>query len=211
MHNEKQIMEVCVIVAHSRSRSSERAANGQRLGHGMLFAPLPFDSPAVEAAKAENREGGPMYPTLGVRRISLGAASANDSWQTVRFSAAEDADPVIEAVADSMADAGYSEEDITSIRLALEEAITNAVTHGNGNSPAKLVAVSYRVGGQAVLIKVEDQGSGFDPGAVPDPSAPENLERLGGRGLFLIRAATTWVRYNQYGNCITFCKYRSAG
>src|SRR5262249_43293465 len=95
------------------------------------------------------------------------------------------------------------------LRLALEEAIVNAVKHGNGYDPAKRVQVRYSVSAERVLAEVEDQGTGFDPARVPDPTAPENLERSCGRGLFLIRAYVTWVRYNERGNCITLCKQPS--
>jgi serine/threonine-protein kinase RsbW len=135
---------------------------------------------------------------------------ADGGWHRHSFAALEEGDSVIELVAASMSDAAYPEEDILSIRLAMQEAFINAVTHGNANHPAKRVEVCYRVGGQGVLVKVEDQGRGFNPDAVPDPRDPENLERLGGRGIFLMRAAMTWTRFNERGNCVTLCKYRSA-
>jgi serine/threonine-protein kinase RsbW len=136
--------------------------------------------------------------------------TAGGSWQTTRFTSIEEADPVIESVAATMVAAGYPEDDIVGVRLAMQEAIVNAVQHGNGNNPAKRVEVHHRVSADGVLIKVQDQGRGFDPNAVPDPCAPENLERLGGRGLCLMRAVTTWLRFDERGNCVTLCKYRTA-
>ena len=58
--------------------------------------------------------------------------------------------------------------------------------------------------------EVEDEGPGFDPGRVPDPTLPENPDRPGGRGLPLMRHFMTWVRFSRPGNRVTLCKYRSA-
>ena len=56
----------------------------------------------------------------------------------------------------------------------------------------------------------EDEGPGFDPHQVPDPLAPENLEKSSGRGLLLMRTYMTWIRYNECGNQVTLCKQRSS-
>jgi serine/threonine-protein kinase RsbW len=109
-----------------------------------------------------------------------------------------------------MATAGYTEDDVFAVCLGLNEALLNAIQHGNGADPAKRVRVSYHVTAERLLAEVEDEGPGFDPDAVPDPRAPENLERLGGRGLLLMRTYLTWVRYNPQGNGVTLCKCRSA-
>lgn len=124
------------------------------------------------------------------------------------FSAAE-ASAVSEAVAMVMDAAGFAERDVFGVRLALEEAIVNAVRHGHCNDLAQPVQVRYRVTPEQVIAEVEDQGSGFDPTLVPDPTAPENLDRPGGRGLLLMRHYTTWMRYNRRGNCVTLCKANS--
>jgi serine/threonine-protein kinase RsbW len=109
-----------------------------------------------------------------------------------------------------MADQGYAEKDIFGMRLALEEAIGNARRHGNRYDPAKSVRVTFDVDRDGALAEVEDEGSGYDLACVPDPTAPENLERPGGRGLWLMRASMTWVRHNQRGNRVTLSKRRSA-
>jgi serine/threonine-protein kinase RsbW len=115
----------------------------------------------------------------------------------------------IEAVVRAMADQLYAERDIFAVRLALEEALVNAIRHGNQEDLSRHVNVSYLVGPERVLIEVQDEGEGFDPRAVPDPLAPENLERSSGRGLHLMRTYMTWVRYNGRGNCVTMCKSRN--
>src|SRR5262245_35325500 len=81
----------------------------------------------------------------------------------------------------------FSEAEIFGIKLAVEEALVNAVKHGNQMDPGKFVRVSYLVQSGAFEISIRDEGPGFDPSDVPDPTAPENLERPCGRGLLLMR------------------------
>jgi serine/threonine-protein kinase RsbW len=104
---------------------------------------------------------------------------------------------------------GYPERDRFGVRLALEEALINAVKHGNRGDPAKRVRLRYRVTAPAVELEVEDQGEGFDPAAVPDPCAPENRERPGGRGLLMMRHYLDEVHYHGRGNRVTLRKRRS--
>jgi len=115
--------------------------------------------------------------------------------------------PVVERVTSAMGRHGYSPKDIFAVRVALEEAIVNAIKHGHrgGQQP---VRIDFRVGAERVLASVADQGRGFDPGAVRDPLAPENLEVPSGRGLLLMRSLMTWVRFNARGNCVTLCRRR---
>ncbi len=105
--------------------------------------------------------------------------------------------------------AGFCEKDQFGMRLALEEAIVNAIKHGNRSDPCKQVAIRYQLNEQQILLEIEDEGPGFDPDGLPDPLSPENLERPGGRGVFLIRHYTSWVQYNEKGNCVTLCKKRA--
>jgi len=107
-----------------------------------------------------------------------------------------------------MAQAGFCEHDQFGVRLAIEEAIVNAIKHGNGEDPAKAVRVSYCVNSRELITEVEDQGPGFNPSAVPNPLAPENLERPGGRGVFLMRHYMTFVQFNERGNRVLLYKTR---
>ena len=107
---------------------------------------------------------------------------------------------------EQMRGAGFSDKDQFGMRLALEEAIVNAIKHGNRSDPCKQVAIRYQLNEQQILLEIEDEGPGFDPDGLPDPLSPENLERPGGRGVFLIRHYTSWVQYNEKGNCVTLCK-----
>ena len=98
------------------------------------------------------------------------------------------------------------EKDIYAVRLALEEALVNAIKHGNQMDRSKTVAISYAVHGERLEIHVTDEGPGFDPEDVPDPTAVENIERPCGRGLMLMRHYMTEVAYNPSGNSVRMCK-----
>jgi len=99
-----------------------------------------------------------------------------------------------------------NEHDVFSIKLALEEALVNAIKHGNQMDRTKKVRIAYQVQADRFDILISDEGSGFDPTDVPDPTAFENLERPCGRGLMLIRHYMTEVAYNERGNCVTMSK-----
>jgi serine/threonine-protein kinase RsbW len=131
------------------------------------------------------------------------------SCNTVRLSSLQEMPALIDRVARSMRELGYLDRDIFGLQLALDEAVTNAIKHGNRNDPGKSVKIRYAVNDECTLIEVADEGPGFDPALVPDPTSAENLERTGGRGLLLIHFYMSWVRYNKRGNAITFCKYPS--
>jgi serine/threonine-protein kinase RsbW len=117
-------------------------------------------------------------------------------------------EPLLECVVAQMAAHDYPRRSRQELRLALEEAVVNGLRHGNGGDPAKRVLVRYRVLPEAVVIDVEDEGPGFDPTAVPDPTLPENLGKPSGRGLLLMRHCTNWLWYQGCGNRVTLCKYR---
>jgi serine/threonine-protein kinase RsbW len=109
----------------------------------------------------------------------------------------------------AMEEVRYGPRDTFAVRLALEEAVINAVKHGHGNDPRKRARIWWIVGASAVKLVVEDDGVGFDPDRVPDPCLPENEERPGGRGVFLMRSYMSWVRFNDAGNRVVMCRYRS--
>ncbi len=104
------------------------------------------------------------------------------------------------------------EKDIFGIRLALEEALVNAIKHGNQMDRTKNVVVAYSIGADRFEIVIRDEGPGFDPEDVPDPTAVENLERPCGRGLMLMRYYMTEVNYSDRGNVVTMSKvFRTNG
>jgi serine/threonine-protein kinase RsbW len=89
-----------------------------------------------------------------------------------------------------------------NFRVGVTEAIANAVLYGNESDPSKTVRVELRVDPDRVVISVADEGDGFDPSRVPDPTRPENLQSTGGRGLFLIRKLMDEIHFNERGNAV---------
>jgi serine/threonine-protein kinase RsbW len=106
---------------------------------------------------------------------------------------------------------GWSPSDIFAIHLAAEEAIVNAIVHGNKLDPAKRVHVCCHVSAEVARVEVADEGTGFDPAAVPDCREEERLEAPGGRGVMLMRTFMTRIEYNDRGNRVLMEKQRPAG
>jgi len=97
------------------------------------------------------------------------------------------------------------------IHLALEEALVNAVKHGNASDTSKDVHVSCRISPQRFWAQITDQGCGFDPEKVPDCTEEENLERPSGRGILLMRNFMSRVEYSPSGNRVILEKERNSG
>lgn len=91
--------------------------------------------------------------------------------------------------------AGFGEEQFAKIQLALNEAVTNAIVHGNKEDDSKKVCVSARILDEELIISVKDEGPGFDPDALPDPLKEENLLKESGRGVFLIKEQADEVNF----------------
>jgi len=104
---------------------------------------------------------------------------------------------------------GYDEEAIFALRLSLEEALANAIRHGNGGENDKSVQIEYQVSSQSVEINISDEGVGFTPDDVPDPTTEDKLEIPSGRGILLMRAYMDVVEYNERGNAIHLVKYNT--
>jgi serine/threonine-protein kinase RsbW len=104
----------------------------------------------------------------------------------------------------------FPPRDVFGIRLALEEALVNAIKHGNRLDPNKHVRISCWIDRDRVEIRIEDEGRGFQPEDIPDPTAEENLEKPSGRGIMLMRAFMDSIEYNDRGNCVTLKKLRGS-
>jgi serine/threonine-protein kinase RsbW len=104
---------------------------------------------------------------------------------------------------------GFPARGIFGVRLALEEALVNAIKHGNGLDPTKEVLVTCQISNDKVRVVIEDQGPGFRLQDVPDPTEDENLEKPGGRGIMLMRAFVSVVEYNERGNRVVLEKHRN--
>jgi serine/threonine-protein kinase RsbW len=102
----------------------------------------------------------------------------------------------------------FEDREIFSIKLALEEALVNAIKHGNQMDRSKQVHIQFNVNRERFDIRIVDEGNGFALDEVPDPMAPENLERPCGRGLLLMRHYMTEVTFHAPGNRLTMSKVR---
>jgi serine/threonine-protein kinase RsbW len=121
---------------------------------------------------------------------------------------AADLPRVLDGVAEAMTRLGFPGRDVFGVRLALEEALVNAIKHGNKDDPNKRVRVRYRVTAEEFWAEVEDEGGGFDPDAVADPLADGALAKPSGRGLLLMRNYLDEVAHNARGNLVRLRKRR---
>ncbi|MDP3804760.1 MAG: ATP-binding protein [Candidatus Omnitrophota bacterium] len=101
---------------------------------------------------------------------------------------------------------GVSEDTLYDIRLCTEEAVRNAIVHGNLSDVHLLTTVSYWIEEDKIFIEVEDEGVGFDRGNLPDPTTDDNILKSFGRGVYLIEKLMDSARFNQSGNKITMTK-----
>ena len=112
----------------------------------------------------------------------------------------EEIDQIEARIKEALDRCGYDAHASFAVRTALEEALSNALHHGNGDDPAKTVRLEFAADAKTVAIVIEDEGFGFDPEAVPDPTRPENVDIPSGRGLMIMRAYMTEVEFEQPGN-----------
>jgi serine/threonine-protein kinase RsbW len=100
----------------------------------------------------------------------------------------ETVDSAEQAASRMASEAGFDDEDVMRISMAVREAAVNAVLHGNAYDPDKKVSLAFERTGKTLVITIRDQGKGLDLKKLPDPLAPENLLKTSGRGIFLIRS-----------------------
>ena len=115
------------------------------------------------------------------------------------------------AVADFVTRSGISEEAAFGIDMAVREAVTNAVVHGNEQDEQKAVELTLKSSPEAVEISVHDQGQGFNPEEVPDPTESENILKTSGRGIFFMRTfmdEVTWSIRPGGGTTVRMLKRR---
>jgi serine/threonine-protein kinase RsbW len=130
------------------------------------------------------------------------------NWRRLLARTRAEATKLVDKFTAELCAAGCTAKEIFGIRLAAEEALVNSIHHGHHDDPSKQVQVRYLIRPERVLLMIEDEGQGFNPDMVPDPLAPDNLQRLTGRGLFLMRYYMTWVHFNECGNRVMMCKER---
>ena len=116
---------------------------------------------------------------------------------------------IIGLVLEQLEKSGWANKDVFGIHMAMEEAILNAIHHGNHCAPDQDVHVVIELSEDRFYSKITDQGDGFDPTSLPDPTAEENLEKECGRGVLLIKSFVDVVVYNAKGNSLEITKHRS--
>ncbi len=117
--------------------------------------------------------------------------------------------PLIDQIVAELEERGWSSRDVFAVHLALEEAFTNAIEHGNHCDPRKSFHVSCQIDADKVSVSVRDEGEGFKEEQVPNPCDDCNLDIPSGRGVLLIHGFMTKVWYNDVGNQIFMEKVRS--
>jgi serine/threonine-protein kinase RsbW len=138
-------------------------------------------------------------PDTANNRASLTLASSIESVDLVERTAEEFAER-----------AGFDEDSVPNIAMAVREAAVNAVIHGNSYDPTKQITATFESNPESLIVRITDQGPGLDPDSVPDPLAPENILRGSGRGIFLIKAFMDEVHFRQLhpGTELTLIKHR---
>ncbi len=128
--------------------------------------------------------------------------------QTIQFF--EEMEPAVAVVLSAMDSSGYSDDAIRKMKVSLMELLANAIIHGNRRDFSKKVVMGHVVDYNKVVVSVLDEGEGFDPALVPDPTLPENIVKNGGRGIYICNNYSDTLHYNEKGNRVTFVKYHHA-
>jgi serine/threonine-protein kinase RsbW len=115
---------------------------------------------------------------------------------------------VIEQLLSALRTAQWSEHEIFGVHLAVEEALVNAIRHGNGLDESKYVRANFRLSADHLWVEIMDEGAGFDPEELPDPTDYDNIECPCGRGVLLMRNFMSRVEYNDRGNRVVMEKHR---
>lgn len=116
---------------------------------------------------------------------------------------------LIAEVLDHLEQGTWGNKDVFSIHMAMEEAVMNAIKHGNKRDIEKFVKVSIGTTSDLFWARVEDEGEGFDPEDVPDPTLEENIDKTCGRGVMLMKFYMDEVSYNDTGNVVEISKSRT--
>jgi serine/threonine-protein kinase RsbW len=107
------------------------------------------------------------------------------------------------AIEEVVSEIGITQENYGKILVSTLEAVNNAIMHGNKFEKDKIVDVEISYKDEKLKIKIKDEGKGFIPEEVPDPTIPQNIEALNGRGIFLMSKLADQVKYSKRGNAVT--------
>ncbi len=135
--------------------------------------------------------------------------SKNDPVYLQFISYYEEMDRAAGVILRDMDTAGFVDESIRKMKITLTELLANAIGHGNKEDHSKKTAIGHMVNKTAASVAVMDEGPGFDPAAVPDPTLPENLAKDHGRGLYIVRNYVDEMQYNASGNRVLIRKYNA--
>lgn len=117
---------------------------------------------------------------------------------------------IVESFIDNVKDKFQIDDDIYgNIMIAVTESVNNAILHGNKADKSKNVTLAAVCEENILKFIVEDEGPGFDMSNLPDPTAPENLDKLGGRGIFLMKNLSDEVNFSNEGRTVELCFYFS--
>jgi serine/threonine-protein kinase RsbW len=119
----------------------------------------------------------------------------------------EEMDPVVSVILSAMDSFGYTDDSIRKMKIVMTELLVNAIHHGNKLVFSKKVTMGHLIDKNRAVISIMDQGSGFNPDSIPDPTIPENLSKDSGRGLFIVRHYVDAISFNKKGNRVTVTKY----
>lgn len=108
-------------------------------------------------------------------------------------------------------EAGITGESYGKVLVSVMEAVNNSITHGNHSDLSKRVTILFKYESSTLSVTVTDEGKGFVPEMIPDPTSPENIENLRGRGVFLMRRLADTIEYNHSGNSVKMSFNRSSG
>ena len=148
--------------------------------------------------------GGGVKVGLAVSRKSNGRGNVTLRTTIPSINAASQA--VQKRILEAVEQSGFTPHSTFAIKLALEEAMINAIKHGNKQDPKKNVHIQATVTPKEAQITIEDEGPGFDRAAVPDPTLEENREKCSGRGILLIESYMNSVKWSQNGRRLQMVK-----
>lgn len=117
----------------------------------------------------------------------------------------------VPAVIDKLKDCGLTKEELFDVKLSLDEALVNAIKHGNKSNPELKVSVNIEVKDGMLTMEVADQGDGFDFTKIPNPTEKNNLHKNSGRGVFLIKKLMDRVEHFDCGRKIKMVKFLKIG
>ena len=124
--------------------------------------------------------------------------------KTIRIGSAIDNLRIVEKTIDAFTyDAEISQDCYGKILIGTLEAVNNAIVHGNKSDINKFVNIDFLLDAGNLVITVTDEGKGFKPSEIPDPTLPENIEELTGRGVFLMSKLADDIKFNNIGNSVT--------